>query len=65
MDLNHFIHAALMEYPLYKNGTDFMMPNTAIDIILAQKSGKKNPLRRYIIKSKLLKNIYKIIKWIV
>ena len=63
--LDNFIYAALIEYPLYKHGTDYITSEMAIDIILNQKSITKNPLRYYLIQSKLLRYLYKIKKWVI
>jgi hypothetical protein len=65
MTLGNFIHAALIEYPLYKNGQDYITPEMAVDIILNQKSITKNPLRYCLIQFKLLRYLYKIKKWVI
>lgn len=65
MTLDNFIHTALVEYPLYKNGKDYITPEIAIDIIMQQKYFTKNPLRYLLIEFKLLRYLYKIKKWII
>jgi capsular polysaccharide export protein len=65
ISLDNFIHAALIDYPIYQYEGQFILPEAAINIIIDQKQGKKDPLRHIIMQSIVLRYMYKAKKWLM
>lgn len=64
-DILQLIYSALIEYPLYMDKKTYVTPEAAIIKISKQKQLIENPLRHFIIRSKVLKYLYKIKKWVL
>jgi capsular polysaccharide export protein len=64
LSLEHLIYSALIEYPLYHNGKSFIMPEDAVDMIIARKNLLEKSYRYTIMQLKLFKFLYKVKKWV-